>query len=124
MFNKPLTIFGDGKQVRDVLHVDDLIRLFDKYYDSGVIHGVWNVGGGKNNTTSLLELIKKLEFLLHKKISYSVLDWRADDQKVYVSNIRKAFDDLDWEPLTSFDRGLKNLFNWVKNHENEMRIVG
>jgi len=118
VLGKPITIYGDGKQVRDVLHVDDLIRVYElaiKKIDS--IKGqIYNIGGGVENTLSLLELIEILEKLTGKKINYKFEDWRPGDQKVYISDITKAKQELGWEPKIGSYNGVKNLMEWVKKN--------
>lgn len=103
----PLTIFGDGKQVRDVLYVDDLVRAYDAFLrDPADKPSVYNMGGGPENTTSLLEFLDLLESELGQRPEVSFDDWRVGDQKVYVSDISRARDHLDWEPQVSFSDGI------------------
>jgi len=113
ILDKPITIYGNGKQVRDVLYVKDLIELFDKFINSSMRTGVYNAGGGPNNTVSLLELLSILEKRLGKTPKISFKDWRVGDQKVYISNISKAKRDLDWEPRTSLNKGIDTLIEWI-----------
>jgi len=119
LLDKPLTIFGDGKQVRDVLYVDDLFNAWDlavKKID--VASGqVFNVGGGPKNTMSLLELLSFLEDFLEKKIHYSFADWRPGDQPVYISDISKIKEALGWEPKVSVAEGIEKLSLWVKENK-------
>lgn len=83
--DEPLTIFGDGKQVRDVLYVTDLIRAYDAFLsDPEGKSGVYNVGGGPDNTTSLLEFLDLLEEKTGKRTDISFDEWREGDQKVYL----------------------------------------
>jgi len=113
---KKITIYGDGKQVRDVLYIDDLIRVFQLAIKNiARTRGkVYNIGGGKQNSISLLEFIAKLEELTGKKISYAFSDWRPGDQKIYVSEVKKAKRDFNWEPKVKVDEGLKKLLTWTK----------
>lgn len=120
---RPITIYGDGKQIRDVLYIDDLTRAFiaaTKMIDqtSGKIY---NIGGGPQNTMSLLELITYLKKLLGKDIQYSFADWRPGDQPVYVSDIRKAQEEFGWEPKISVQQGVKRLANWVGRNKDLFR---
>lgn len=115
--SQPITIYGNGKQVRDVLYVDDLIEAFDAFIDSDIRHGVWNIGGGPSNTTSLLEFLDFLEKDLSKKPEIKFADWRPSDQKVYISNIEKIKNELNWQPKTSFHEGVRKLINWVKENK-------
>ena len=87
--NRPITIYGDGKQVRDVLYVEDLIRAFDLFIKSDLKTKVFNIGGGPENTLSLLEFIKAVESKTGKKMKLGFDRWRPSDQKVYISNISK-----------------------------------
>lgn len=112
--NLPITIYGDGKQVRDILYVDDVVRAYDSFIQSDIRHGVWNIGGGPKNTTSLIEFIDFLEEETEKKLSFSHSDWRPSDQKVYISNIRKASKELNWGPKITPEEGYRKLINWVK----------
>jgi len=117
--NKGITIYGDGKQVRDLLYVSDLIDAFDKFIDSDLKGShVFNIGGGKDNTVSLLEFLDILGQLTNKDISVIHKDWRPSDQKVYISNISKAKDSLGWVPGVSVKQGIEKLIDWVKDNEN------
>jgi len=113
---KLITIYGDGKQVRDVLYVGDLIDVFDKFLNSNLKHEVFNIGGGPKNTLSLLELLEMLKRMsgMNPKISFA--EWRPADQKVYISNINKAKILLNWEPKTTPENGIRRLVNWILNN--------
>ena len=106
--NKEITIYGDGKQVRDILFVDDLISAFElaRAQAEKISGGIYNIGGGKENVLSLLELMAWLKKELKKEIKHKFDAWRPGDQRVYVSDIRKAKEDLGWEPLVSKKEGL------------------
>lgn len=116
--NKPLTIFGNGKQVRDMLYVDDLVQAFDSFAHSKLERGLFNAGGGPENTLSLLEFIDKLTTLTGKKPKYTFTDWRPSDQKVYISNTMKIKKLLGWKPRTNVDEGIKKLIAWVRLNEH------
>jgi CDP-paratose 2-epimerase len=112
---KKITVYGDGKQVRDTLYMDDLLDSFDAAvrdidHCSG---GVFNIGGGTGNTISLLEFLDLLEELFGRKIDYTFSDWRPGDQKIYVSDIGKAARQLSWKPKVSNREGIKRLYDWV-----------
>lgn len=111
--DRPLTIYGDGKQVRDVLYVKDLVEAFDKFLNSNLKHEVFNIGGGPENTLSLLEL---LEELTGRRPKISFADWRLADQKVYISDITKAKEKLGWKPKISPREGVKRLVKWVSSN--------
>ncbi|MCK4665395.1 GDP-mannose 4,6-dehydratase [Candidatus Dependentiae bacterium] len=116
--DKPLTIYGNGKQIRDILHIDDLINLYDLWIKNieKVSGQAFNIGGGSNNTISLLELISILETQLNKKIKYNFADWRPGDQKVYVSNIARIGDVLNWKPEINIKNGIEKLINWIQDN--------
>lgn len=113
ILNRGITIYGDGKQVRDVLYVADLVDLFNRFITSGSKAVVLNIGGGPENTLSLLELISILERLTGRKISTKFSGWRPSDQKVFVSDIRKAHKVLGWKPKISSSEGIKKVYEWA-----------
>lgn len=119
VFDRPLTIYGDGNQVRDILFINDLLRAFELATDNiNVTQGqIYNIGGGRENTISLLELIEQLENLLGKHIKYTFDDWRPGDQKVYISDIRKAERDFDWMPKIPKEQGIERLLDWVRKNK-------
>jgi len=109
------TISGDGKQVRDILHIDDLKKLFfliakNKEKVSGQ---VFNIGGGIDNSLSLLELFQLLEKSLDVKMSYRQLPFRSSDQKFYVSDLSKVRRVLGWEPVVSKESGVNRFVDWL-----------
>lgn len=114
--NKEITIYGDGKQVRDVLYVDDLFEAWDSATKKIKITSgkIYNVGGGPKFTMSLLELIKFLEKFQNKKIKYSFSEWRPGDQPVYISDISKIKKEIGWQPSTTIEQGVEKLTKWVR----------
>ena len=118
VMGKKITIYGDGKQVRDVLFVDDLVRAFNAFHLSSSKSGLYNIGGGPENTVSLIEYLEVLEDLLSMKIEKSFSDWRPSDQKVYISDISKVKDELSWSPAIKLERGLDYLLKWVSNNKD------
>lgn len=117
LFNKPITIYGNGKQVRDMLYVDDLIDSFNRFIESNLKQGLFNIGGGPNNTISLLEFLDELQLLTGKKPKINFSDWRPSDQKVYISDINKIKSRLIWKPETSVKKGIEKLVNWIKENK-------
>lgn len=118
---QPLTIFGDGKQVRDVLWIDDLILAYEAFLESDLSHGVFNLGGGSGFTLSLLELLDLLRTRTGVAIEPGFAGWRPSDQKVYVSDIRHAETTLGWRPTTSPEVGVGALHDWVAAHLDRFR---
>lgn len=110
------TISGNGKQVRDVLHAEDMIRLYLSAAEHiETVRGqVFNIGGGIDNSLSLLELFAFLESELKIKLNFTRLPPRESDQKVFVADITKAKKLLNWEPLVSKDIGIRKMIEWVK----------
>ncbi len=110
-------IYGDGKQVRDMLWVDDLLDAYDiALHNPEKIAGkIYNVGGGPDFTLSIWRevgpILEKLAGKSLDQVGYG--DWRPGDQKVYISDIRKAKEDLGWEPQVNPEAGVTKLWNWV-----------
>ncbi|MDP3724832.1 MAG: GDP-mannose 4,6-dehydratase [bacterium] len=113
---RSITIYGDGKQIRDILHVDDLLDAYDCAINriEKTAGQIFNIGGGPTQTISLLELIASLEKTLGRKIKLNYDDWRSGDQKVYVSCIRKAKQDIGWKSKIEVETGLSSLLAWAK----------
>jgi len=114
---QPITIYGDGNQIRDLLYIDDLISAYDSAIDKiDQSQGqIYNLGGGPQNKISLLELIKLLEIKLKIKIPLKFEDWRPGDQKIYVSDIAKIKKHLGWQPKIKINQGLDLLLDWLKS---------
>jgi CDP-paratose 2-epimerase len=117
LFNRPISIYGDGKQVRDLLHVSDLIRA----YEAGInqidtLKGTaLNVGGGPNNTLSVwTEFGPLLASLTGHDVPITHHQWRPGDQRVFIADIRKAKEMLGWEPTISPQAGITDLYRWVE----------
>lgn len=115
---KPISIYGDGKQVRDVLWIGDLIEAYEcaARHSEQAVGEVFNIGGGPANTLSVW---KEFGPLLNRHAGYEVDirmgPWRPGDQRVYFSDIRKAQRLLQWTPRTSFAQGLEKLWNWIQS---------
>jgi len=118
---KSITIYGDGKQVRDVLYIDDLVKLFEIAVDKIQISRgkIYNVGGGVKNTLSVWSQFGPiLEKLFRRKINVNFADWRPGDQKVYISDIRLVKSDLGWVPKVEVRDGISRLFNWIQENKS------
>jgi len=118
LLNRPITIYGDGKQVRDLLYVADLIETYDAFVQSDLKHAVFNTGGGPDNTVSLLEFLDFLQEQMKVKLKISFSEWRPSDQKVYISDIGRIREKLNWQPKTSTLEGIKRLIEWAKENKS------
>jgi CDP-paratose 2-epimerase len=116
LLKRPITIYGNGKQVRDILYVEDLVDAYDRFFKSGIKHAVYNIGGGPENTLSLLEFIAMVESQTGIKMECGFSAWRPSDQKVYISDISKISKELKWQPKISTNFGIKLLIDWVKEN--------
>jgi CDP-paratose 2-epimerase len=118
---RPLSIFGDGKQVRDVLFIDDLLNAYEAAVQNIETSAgqVYNVGGGAVNTMSIwAEFGPLLEELMGRKIPVNFGDWRPGDQRVFVGDIRKAERELGWQPQVSVRDGVSRLYHWIKENQH------
>jgi len=115
--NGSLTIYGDGKQVRDLLYIDDLVDAFllaVRKIDR-TAGQVYNIGGGPSNAISVwTECSRHLAKAVKRMPSVNFADWRPGDQKIYISDIRKAARDFGWEPKISIPEGLDRLAAWAE----------
>jgi CDP-paratose 2-epimerase len=114
---KQITIYGDGKQVRDVLHVNDLLDAYDAAIEKidRARGQVYNMGGGPGNVLAVwAEFGPILERLLGKKIEVNYADWRPGDQKVFYADTGKARRELGWEPKIDLEEGIEMLYDWVQ----------
>lgn len=109
----PLTIYGNGKQVRDLLYAEDLAKLYYLLITNINVHRgqVYNIGGGKDNTISLLELIDWIDKKQEPKLQLNLKNWRTADHKVYISDIRKI--SPYWKPKINLEEGLQRSWEWV-----------
>lgn len=120
VLGKPITIYGDGKQIRDVLQVEDLARAYEAAYRhrDRASGQAFNIGGGPGNTLSLLELLGDLETELGIRIPLRWSDWRPGDQPVFVCNLDKAERLLDWRPRIEVREGVRQLVRWVRENRS------
>jgi CDP-paratose 2-epimerase len=117
----PFTISGTGKQVRDVLHVDDAAACYLAAASEAdrVAGEVFNIGGGVNNSLSLLELLDWLSQRLKVTLAYRKIEERSSDQKVFVADCDKAARLLNWRPTVSADEGLNRMVEWVAEMDSQ-----
>jgi CDP-paratose 2-epimerase len=121
----PLTIYGDGKQVRDLLFIDDLLEAYEAAIEriERSAGQIYNIGGGPQNTVSIwAELGPLLERLLERRLEISYDAWRPGDQRIFVSDIRKARRELGWEPRVGVEEGVRRLLEWVRVHRELFRL--
>lgn len=119
LMERDITVYGDGKQIRDILYVNDLVKLYLKAIESKdkCAGKVYNVGGGPEFTLSLRELIEILETRFNRPIARKTSDWRPGDQKVYVSDITKVCNDLNWKPETDLQSGIDAMARWIEDNK-------
>jgi CDP-paratose 2-epimerase len=113
---RPITVYGDGKQVRDILNVEDLLNAYDLGVEKNDIAAgkVYNVGGGPENVMSIwAEFGPILERLLGRRLEVGRGDWRPGDQRVFYADIHKAEQELGWKPKIGVEEGIRRLYNWV-----------
>ncbi|HEX8990898.1 MAG TPA: GDP-mannose 4,6-dehydratase [Anaerolineales bacterium] len=116
---RQITIYGDGKQVRDVLQVEDLLNAYDLAVEKieRAAGQVYNMGGGARNVLAVWsEFGPLLEKLLGRKIPIQRADWRPGDQRVFYADYRKAKQELGWEPKIDLEEGIEMLFQWVSEN--------
>jgi CDP-paratose 2-epimerase len=113
---EPFTISGSGKQVRDLLHADDMVRLYLAAAQNieRIIGRAFNVGGGMENSLSLIELFDALESMLGTRLAFNRLAPRASDQRVFVADISALAKHLDWSPRVATGEGLARMLAWAR----------
>jgi CDP-paratose 2-epimerase len=119
MRRETITIYGDGKQVRDALFVDDLVEAFilARAEIRKLSGRPFNVGGGPENTISLLELFDLISALEGARPRVERADWRAADQRWYVSDARALRATLGWAPAVGVVEGVRRLHSWLRSVE-------
>ncbi len=117
ILREPFSISGSGKQVRDVLYADDMIRLYFSVFDNAeVVKGeAFNIGGGLTNSLSLLELFNILEELTGASLAYNKLPARESDQRVFIADCSKIERCVKWKPTVDKITGIKNMLEWIEN---------
>lgn len=117
--SRVVTIYGNGRQVRDVLAVNDLLRAFTAAYEhrAKTSGQVYNIGGGLDNSVSLLGLVERIERIVSLKLNYRFRQERPGDQAVYVTNFGKFAKHTGWMPETSIEQTVYDIFHWYKSNE-------
>lgn len=121
ILSRKISIYGNGKQVRDLLYVDDLINAMKLAIENieNTSGKIYNIGGGSNNSLSIWrELSVVFKNLNLKIIDPEFSDWRPGDQPIYISDISKARKDFGWSPKISVNEGISKLLDWVKSNKN------
>jgi len=116
----PVTIYGSGKQVRDILYAGDVVSAFDSFYQRPK-PGIYNIGGGRKNIISLLESIELISEILHKKIQVRFTPERMGDLRYFVCDIKKARKDLGWSPKIKPREGIGKLIKWIEENKKLFR---
>ncbi|MFL6215626.1 MAG: NAD-dependent epimerase/dehydratase family protein [Blastocatellia bacterium] len=118
---QPITLYGDGLQVRDVLFVEDLVDalLLAQTNMDALAGQVFNIGGGAANTTSLLELLNVIE-RLHGRSVVEFEDWRVGDQRYYVSDTRRFQQAAGWSPRVTVTEGIERLYAWLNESRRSL----
>ena len=116
---EPITIYGDGRQVRDILWVDDLIAAMraamrDPEHSAGQI---FNVGGGPQRAVSVRDVAERLMDVTGREVPIHMADWRAGDQRIYVSDTSRIQHRLGWAPRVGVSDGLDRLVQWLEEAE-------
>lgn len=111
------TIAGNGKQVRDVLHADDLVALYFAAVEqpNDAAGCVFNIGGGIDNSLSLLELFSLLEEMMEIRLDWTVTPWRLSDQRVFVADNSRAKRVLNWAPSMPIREGIRSMLEWLRH---------
>lgn len=115
--NNAFTISGSGKQVRDVLHAEDMKSLYFSALNnlSSISGNAFNIGGGISNSLSLLELFTLLEEISAVKLNFQKLPARESDQRVFIADYGKIESHIGWKPLVSSKHGVLKMYEWSKN---------
>ena len=110
------SITGNGKQVRDLVHIDDITRLYKlSFKNFSKLKGkAYNIGGGFKNSLSIIELLNYLQKKLNVKLNFYKILNRPYDQKIFISNNDKIYKDLKWKPKISFKKGVNQMLDWIK----------
>lgn len=123
LLGRKIKVFGTGKQVRDALHVDDLIDLYLAILNASDWEPgqVVNAGGGRNNSLSVLELLNYVADRLGTEVQFEFFEARHGDQKIFISDNSKALRDFDWSPKISLSSGIDGLYSWISDNLETIR---
>ncbi len=125
LLEKPLTVYGDGCQVRDLLYIDDLLDVYKCAIEriDQAQGEAFNIGGGPSNVLSINGLIRMIEQKTGKPLPVQYADWRLGDQKVYICDIRKAEKFLGWSPKMSVNHGIQRLMQWAQSEKKTISQI-
>jgi CDP-paratose 2-epimerase len=119
IIGKKITVYGNGKQVRDVLYIDDLINAYQLAENK--IHltagQVFNIGGGNDNKISVIQAIEKISRYTNKEIKICYQNSREGDQKIYISDNSKATEVFGWQPQITIEKGFRNMIEWIQHNK-------
>jgi CDP-paratose 2-epimerase len=120
--DRPLTLYGDGLQVRDVLFVDDLVDAMLRAHEriDATAGEAYNIGGGSHNTISLIELMDLLADIINRRPAYTIEPWRPADQRYFVSDVRKFAAVAGWSPRVGVEEGVERLVSWLTDAERRV----
>jgi CDP-paratose 2-epimerase len=123
--DEPIRLYGDGRQVRDVLFIEDLVEaMLLAHSKIESIHGrAYNIGGGPKHTISLLELTDMIGEIQCKPVKVVFSDWRLADQRYYVSNTGRFMTDTGWTPSVSVRSGVERLHRWLADEPSTMSAI-
>ncbi|MDP3731999.1 MAG: NAD-dependent epimerase/dehydratase family protein [Candidatus Omnitrophota bacterium] len=120
MMDLPISVYGTGKQLRDILYAEDVVRAFDAFLRHPK-PGIYNIGGGRQSMLSLLECIELISAILKKKLEIRFDKERLGDLRYFVCDIRKAKKELGWFPKVKPKEGIIKLMEWIKENKNLFR---
>jgi CDP-paratose 2-epimerase len=122
---EPITVYGDGFQVRDILWIDDLVDAMRRAMGriDAVAGQVFNVGGGAPNAVTVRGVIERLQDVTGRSVPVHTAEWRPGDQRIYVSDTTRIQRVLDWKPRTSWKAGLERLVDWLREADLESPVL-